>query len=132
MTDIRDMHYTTETIERTVSGPYTGKWYGDMSDDVVLALLTVVYRFDGFAIVVKGIPAKWDRRTGSEYITGKVGRSVHDHVARIASALRRQRERGGTAPQTETRTPEERAREHAALLVQAAPKTVFIHPQLAA
>src|SRR3954463_6771233 len=114
MTDMRDMHYTTETIDRTVSDPYTGKRYGGMSNDVVYATLTVAYRFDGFTIVVNGIPAKWDRLTGSEYITGKVGRAIHEHVARIASALQRQREHDGSDALVGTESPEEMVRKLAA------------------
>jgi hypothetical protein len=132
MTDMRDLHYTTETIDRTVRGPYTGKRYGGMSDDVVYVLLTVAYRFDGFAIVVNGVPAKWDRQTGAEYVTGKVGRAVHEHVARIAQALLRQQAQHTVTPETEVRGPEARAREIAAMIVRAVPKTVSIHPDLAA
>jgi hypothetical protein len=132
MSDIRDMNYITETIDRTISGPYTGKRYGGMSNDVVFALLTVAYRFDGFEIVVNGIPAKWDRKTGSEYITGTVGRRVHEHVATIANALRRQPVSDATVSRTDPGNLEAQARELATMMVRAAPKTVSIHPDLAA
>jgi hypothetical protein len=132
MTDMRDAHYTTETIDRGITGTYTGKRYGGMSDDVVYADLSVAYRFDGFVIVVNGIPAKWDRQTGTEYITGRVGRDVYEYVARIARALLRQQTAARTASEAATHAPEERAREIAAMIVRSTPKIISIHPELAA
>jgi hypothetical protein len=132
MSDIRDMPYTTETIDRTIGEPYTGKRYGGMSDDVVFASLTVAYRFDGFEVIVDGVPAKWDRKTGSEYITGKVGRTVHEHVGGIADALHGQQARGETTPPTEIRDLEDNVRKIVETMVRGAPKSISIHPALAA
>jgi len=58
-----------------------------MSDDVVDALLTIEYRFEGFTITVVGIPARWDRTLGAEYVTGKVGREVNERVTTLAAIL---------------------------------------------
>jgi hypothetical protein len=87
------MRYTPKTIEREVVGPFTGKRFLSMSDDVVDALLTVEYRFEGFTITIIGIPARWDRTTGAEYITGKVGRAVNERVTTLAAILERQKKR---------------------------------------
>jgi hypothetical protein len=84
------MRYTSETIKREVVEPFTGKRFSSMSGDVVDALLTVEYRFEGFTITVAGIPARWDRATGAEYVTGKVGRAVNERVTTLA-AMRQQR-----------------------------------------
>jgi len=63
-----------------------------MSDDVVDALLTVEYRFENFTITVIGIPARWDRDTGAEYVTGKVGREINERLTTLAAMLERQRQ----------------------------------------
>lgn len=81
------MRYTSKTIEREVTGPFTGKRFPSMSDDVVDALLTIEYRFEGFTITVVGIPARWDRTLGAEYVTGKVGREVNERVTTLAAIL---------------------------------------------
>lgn len=81
------MRYTSETIERQVVRPFTGKRFSSMSSDVVDALLTVEYRFEGFTITIRGIPARWDRNTGAEYVTGKVGREVNARVTTLAAIM---------------------------------------------
>ncbi len=136
MSDMRDMRYTTETISRETVMAYTDKRYGGMSDDVVFARLTIAYRFDGFEVVVKAIPAKWDRKTGVEYISGRVGRQVYDHVERVASSLLRQR--GYDIPSESAteyaRKLDQYERDLAALakIIGDAPKSVSITPDLAA
>ncbi|MHB8647846.1 MAG: hypothetical protein ACYDAR_18855, partial [Thermomicrobiales bacterium] len=42
---------------------------------------------------VVGIPARWDRTTDAEYVTGKVGREVNERVTTLAAMLERQRQR---------------------------------------
>lgn len=86
------MRYTSKTIEREVVGPFVGKRFPSMSADVVNALLTVEYRFEGFAITIVGIPARWDRTTGAEYVTGKVGRTVNERVTTLAAVLEGRRQ----------------------------------------
>ncbi len=86
------MRYTSKTIEREVTGPFIGKRFPSMSDDVVDALLTVEYRFEGFTITVVGIPARWDRTLGAEYVTGKVGREVNERVTTLAAILEGRRQ----------------------------------------
>jgi hypothetical protein len=83
------MRYTSKAIEREVMGPFIGKRFPSMSDDVVDALLTVEYRFEGFTITVAGIPARWDRSTGAEYVTGRVGREVNERVTTLAAIMER-------------------------------------------
>jgi len=63
-----------------------------MSEDVVDALLTVEYRFENFTITAIGIPARWDRDTGAEYVTGKVGREINERLTTLAAMLERQRQ----------------------------------------
>lgn len=87
------MQYTTETIERKVEGPFVGKRSPSMSDDVVHALLTVEYRFEDFTIIVIDIPARWDRSTGAEYVTGKISHEVSERVTEVAAMIERQRQR---------------------------------------
>jgi hypothetical protein len=84
------MRYTSKAIEREVTGPFIGKRFPSLSDDVVDALLTVEYRFEGFTITVAGIPARWDRSTGAEYVTGRVGREVNERVTTLAAIMERQ------------------------------------------
>ncbi|MDQ2786954.1 MAG: hypothetical protein M3Y58_18340 [Chloroflexota bacterium] len=86
------MRYTSKTIEREVVGPFIGKRFPSMSDGVVNALLTVEYRFEGFTITIVGIPARWDRATGAEYVTGKVGREVNARVTTLAAILEGRRQ----------------------------------------
>lgn len=87
------MRYTSKTIEREVVGPFTGKRFPSMSDDVVDALLTIEHRFEGFTITIRSIAARWDRTTGAEYVTGKVGREVNERVTTLAAILEGQRQR---------------------------------------
>ncbi len=86
------MRYTSKTIERGVVGRFSGKRFPSMSDDVVDALLTVEYRFENFTITAIGIPARWDRDTGAEYVTGKVGREINERLTTLAAMLERQRQ----------------------------------------
>lgn len=119
MSDLRAMKYTTETVDRIVLGPYTGRRYGGMSDDVVLARLTVAYRFAGFDILVKDVPAKWDRHTGAEYITGRIGRDIYERVERIARSLRSRQTTAADAASL-------------AAMIGSAPKSISIATNLAA
>ncbi len=86
------MRYTSKTIEREVVGPFIGKRFPSMSDDVVDVLLTVEYHFEGFTITIIGIPARWDRTTGAEYVTGKVGREVNRRVTTLTAILEARRQ----------------------------------------
>lgn len=94
------MRYTTETIERKIEGPYTGKHFSHMSDDVVNVRLTIAYRFDGFVIRVVDVPARWDRRHDREYLSGKVGLALNRRINEVAAKIERERHgREGTQPQ---------------------------------
>lgn len=94
------MRYTTETIERKVEGPYTGKRFSHMSDDVFDVRLTIMYRFDGFVIRVSDVPARWDRLHHREYLSGKVGLALNRRIHEIAAKIERERHGcEGTQPQ---------------------------------
>ena len=86
------MRYTTESIERKIEGPYTGKRFSHMSDDVLNVRLTTIYRFDGFVIRVVGVPARWDRQHDREYLSGKVGLALNRRVSEIAATIERERQ----------------------------------------
>ncbi len=87
------MRYTTETIERKIQGPYSGKRFASMSDDVVNAMLTIEYRFAaGITIRVSEIPARWDRITGAEYLSGKDARELDEQVNNLAFVMQERRE----------------------------------------
>jgi hypothetical protein len=85
------MRYTTETIERTIEGPYTGKRFSRMSDDVLNVRLTIAYRFDGVVIRVADVPARWDRGHDREYLSGKVGIALNRRIHDIAATIERER-----------------------------------------
>lgn len=85
------MRYTTETIEREIEGPYTGKRFSHMSDDVLNVRLTIAYRFDGFTIRVAGVPARWDRQRDREYLSGKVGLALNRRINDVAATIEHER-----------------------------------------
>ncbi len=136
MSDLRDMRYETETIDQIILEPYTGTRYGGMSDDVVFVRLTIAYRFDNFDVIVKAVPAKWDRETVAEYLSGKIGRDIYDHVERVAnSLLRQQTHDDDPAGMTDSKhfvRHLEREIQALAAMIGDAPKRVSINPDLAA
>jgi hypothetical protein len=98
--EVRKVRYTTETIARKIEGPYTGKRFSHMSDDMLNVCLTIEYRFDGFVIRVVDVPARWDRRHDREYLSGKVGLALNRRVTEIAAKIEHERHgREGTPPQ---------------------------------
>lgn len=52
-------------------------------------LVELRYEFDGFAIVVRGVPAAVCKTCGERYIPGDVGVWLGDYVADIAERVRR-------------------------------------------
>lgn len=52
-------------------------------------LVELRYEFDGFAIVVRGVPAAVCQNCGERYIPGDVGVWLGDYVADIAERVRR-------------------------------------------
>jgi hypothetical protein len=86
------MHYTTETIDRKILGPYTGKHIAGTSEYVFDAVATIDYRFDGFVITVADVPVHWDEERQRQYISGTFGIEVNRKVKALAAMLQRQRE----------------------------------------
>ena len=86
------MHYTTETTDRKILGPYTGKHIAGTSENVFDAVATIDYRFDGFVITVTNIPVRWDEEYQRQYISGKFGIEMNRKVKELAAMLQRQQE----------------------------------------
>lgn len=86
------MHYTTETIDRKIRGPYTGKHIAGTSKHVFDAVATIDYRFDGFIITVADVPVHWDEERQRQYISGTVGIEMNRKVKALAAMIKRRRD----------------------------------------
>lgn len=86
------MHYTTETIDRKILGPYIGKHIAGTSEYVFDAVATIDYRFDEFVITVSGVSVHWDEERQRQYISGKFGIEMNRKVKELAAMLQRRRE----------------------------------------
>jgi len=89
---VKTMRYTTETIDRKIVGPYTGKHIAGTSERVFDAIATIQYRFDGFSITVSSVPVHWDEVQQRQYLSGKVGIEMNRRVKELAAILQHQRE----------------------------------------
>ena len=100
------MHYTTETIDRKIVGPYTGKHIAGTSEHVFDAVATIDYRFEGVVITVADVPVHWDAERQRQYISGTFGIAVNRKVKELAAML--QRQRATIAAQEQVREQQER------------------------
>lgn len=79
---------TTETVEKQIVGPYTGKQISGASRNLAEAIITVEYRFDECTIRVEGIPACIDRETDREYLHGPDALRLNELVNEMVAAVR--------------------------------------------
>jgi hypothetical protein len=104
--EVNRMHYTTETIDRKILGPYTGKHIAGTSEHVFDSIATIDYRFDGFVITVADVPVHWDEERQRQYISGTFGIEMNRKVKELAAML--QRRRAAIAAQEQVREQQER------------------------
>lgn len=83
---------TTETTITKIIGPYQGKRISGTSDDVVDAMVAIIYTFDGFSIRIADIPTCVDQATGRNYLEGPVALRVHDKVNEIVEEVQRKQQ----------------------------------------
>ena len=88
---------TTETITERIIGPYTGKRISGTSNDVVEAVITIEYRFEGFTVRVADVPARLDRVSGREYLAGPVALRINTKVNEIVETMQHKRQAGPEA-----------------------------------
>jgi hypothetical protein len=76
-----------QTVEVKRIGPYHGPRISGASDDMDEVRLSRSYEFETFSIIISGIPAKRDNRTGRLYVSAWVAKRVQDKVAEVSAAI---------------------------------------------
>jgi hypothetical protein len=93
---------TTETTITKIIGPYQGQRISGTSNEVVEAIVAIVYNFDGFSIRIVDIPTCVDQATGRNYLEGLVALRVHDKVNEIVEEVRRKQQAEPDSTQRDT------------------------------
>lgn len=88
---------TTETTVTRIIGPYQGRRISGTSNDVVEAIVTTTYNFDGFSIRIEDIPTCIDQETGTNYLSGPIALRLNNKVNEIVAEVKRKQQ---TEPET--------------------------------
>lgn len=78
---------TIETTVTKIIGPYQGRRISGTSNEVVEAIITTTYNFDGFSVRITDIPTCIDQETGSNYLAGPVALRLNNKVNEIVAEV---------------------------------------------